>query len=278
MLLKKIFHMRGAREEDAGFGPAVHLHNPRARSRTLIVCEHASNRVPEALDGLGLDPSLLDSHIAWDPGALGLAKALAGRLDAPLVHGGLSRLVYDCNRPPDAPDAIPAVSEVHDIPGNIDLAQGARARRVAHVYRPFENRLAYAIKACAGLCLLVTVHSFTPVFRGERRSVEIGLLHGDDPRFAQAMLAGAPASNRFVTRINEPYGPEDGVAHTLNAHGVANGLLNVMLEIRNDLIATSDAQEAMAGLLAPWLAETLEGFGPSAAATAGAAPTARAVS
>lgn len=243
--------------QNSDFGPVVHVRPARSDADVIVVCEHASNRIPDGT-ALGLPPALRDNHIAWDPGALPVATALADLLDAPLVHGGISRLVYDCNRPPEAPDAIPARSESHDIPGNATLTEAGRQERIGNVYLPFRDTLAAEISSRkAALSLMVTVHSFTPVFHGRQRDVEIGLLYGTDPRFAAAMAALPPKGWRFDTRINEPYGPEDGVAHTLDVHGSANGLRNVMLEIRNDLIATADAQQQMARDLAGWITATL---------------------
>ncbi len=235
-------------------GDVLHVCPAGPEARVIVVCEHASNRIPAALNGLGLAPGLAESHIAWDPGALPVARALSERLSAPLVHGGISRLVYDCNRPPEAADAIPPVSEIHEIPGNRGLIESERQMRIAEVYDPFRASLAEEIARYRNLSLLVTVHSFTPVYRGEHRTVELGLLHGTDPRFAAAMAEAPPAGWRFDTRINEPYGPADGVTHTLDLHGPPNGLMSVMLEIRNDLIATEEDQAAMAAALGDWIA------------------------
>ena len=107
---------------------------------------------------------------------------------------------------------------------------------------------------------MVTVHSFTPVFNGVARSVEIGLLHGQDDRFARAMMAGLPENPPYDTRVNEPYAAKDGVVHTLDTHGAACGLLNVMIEVRNDLIATPDAQQSMGETLAKWIETALKRF------------------
>jgi predicted N-formylglutamate amidohydrolase len=243
---------------DQKFGQVVHVRPAGPEADVLVVCEHASNRFP-ADDAMGLSPELRNSHIAWDPGALGVAENLAERLSAPLIHGGVSRLFYDCNRPPEAHDAIPQRSETYDIPGNASLSDAARCRRVELVYYPFRDMLANEIETRReSLALLVTVHSFTPVFHGRKRDVELGILHGTDSRFALEMLAMRPPGCALDTRINEPYGPEDGVTHTLDLHGKPNKLLNVMLEIRNDLIDTADRQREMAEMLAPWIRATLE--------------------
>jgi len=240
------------------FGQAVHVTPAGAGVTTVLVCEHAVNRVPAFLDGLGLAPEDLESHIAWDPGALGVAQALARALQGLLVHGGVSRLVYDCNRPPDAPSAIPEQSETYTIPGNTGLSETDIAARVNNVYKPFSQTLSTQIAANrATLDLMVTVHSFTPVFHGHTREVEIGILHGKDSRFAKAMMTtAAQLQSPFTIRLNEPYAASDGVAHTLDAHGTANGLMNVMIEIRSDLIATPEQQTAMANHLVPWIGRT----------------------
>lgn len=210
----------------------------------VFVCEHASADMPARFGDLGISAETRNSHAAWDPGALDVARRLARRFDAPLVYGGVSRLLYDCNRSPDARDAIPPRSERHVIPGNADLSAEERERRIAEIYRPFCRALESKIETRAPKAI-VTVHSFTPVYFGEQRSVEIGLLHDRDSRLADAMLARAPASGPRMRR-NEPYGPGDGVMHTLRTHAEARGLLNVMIEIRNDLIAKREDQAAVA--------------------------------
>ena len=252
---------------DSGYGEVVRVGEAPPDADVLVICEHASNRVPAHLAGLGLAPELLESHIAWDPGALNMAEHMSEVFAAPLVSGRISRLVYDCNRPPEAEAAIPARSEIHDVPGNSGLSEDARGERVAHVYAPFRDALAAEIaRRRKALSLMVTVHSFTPVFKGEARGVEIGILHGVDDRFATAMMASRPRAGGFDIRINEPYGPEHGVAHTLDTHGAPNNLMNVMIEVRNDLIANTAAQRDMALLLSDWIRSTMEQLGTGDAA------------
>lgn len=238
------------------FGPIVDVHNGSGSPDLVLVCEHASHRVPVSLGGLGLDDVARTSHIAWDPGAMGVAERMSGLLDAPLVHGRISRLIYDCNRSPEAVDAIPVRAESVEVPGNRDLPADARAARVACVYRPFEATVRRLV-AEGPATALVTIHTFTPVWHGRPRSVEIGILHGRDPRLATAMYEVAASRSDLDVRLNEPYGTEDGVTHTIDLHGAANGLLNVMLEIRNDLVATPDEQARMGDLLTGWLRAAL---------------------
>lgn len=249
----------GAQKTDGSGDPVAQLVNPTGASPLLFVCEHASCRIPDEFEGLGLSGDLRSSHIAWDPGALQVGCHLSALMDARLVASTVSRLVYDCNRPPDAPDAVPARSERFDVPGNVGLNDRQKAERARNFYEPFRNLLAEALllqpKAMA------TVHSFTPVYLGKNRDVEIGILHGSDRRLADQMLRTAGEHTKLQVRRNEPYGEQDGVMHTLNVHAIGNGLLNVMLEIRNDLIASAQQQRDIAEMLAGWLMTALGALG-----------------
>lgn len=249
--------MSGAQMADS----PVDVVNPQGAGRVVLVCEHASSFVPAAYCDLGLDRAALAAHIAWDPGALAVALELVRLLDAPLVASRVSRLLYDCNRPPEAPSAVPQESEIYRIPGNEGLSSEARGERAARFYFPFREALAETIEthaARAGPPAIVTVHSFTPVYRGVARNVEVGILHDDDARLADAMLDAAAGATDIVVRRNEPYGPQDGVTHTLREHALPRGLANVMLEIRNDLVAGEEDARAMARRIAAWLNAALD--------------------
>lgn len=241
-------------------GDPVALENASARGRVILVCEHASRLLPKSLGTLGLSQEALASHIAWDPGALAVARRMAKSLDAALVFQRFSRLVYDCNRPPESPAAMPEKSEVFDVPGNADLDQAARDARTEALYLPFRETLADLVQsriAEGRAPVIVTMHSFTPVYFGKPREVEIGILHDADTRIADGMLAAAKTTGLYTVRRNEPYGPEDGVTHTLREHGLANGLPNVMIEVRNDLIRDEVGQGVVADYLAGLLNESL---------------------
>ncbi|MEX2519522.1 MAG: N-formylglutamate amidohydrolase [Paracoccaceae bacterium] len=215
----------------------------------VIACEHASAFIPDEFADLGLAPAARLSHIAWDPGALDIALRLSALCAAPLIAGSVSRLVYDCNRPPEAPDAIPARSEVFDVPGNRDILAADRAARAAAIHAPFHGALSNML-AAAPEAALVTVHSFTPVWHGRRRDFTLGVLHDSDARLADALLVAAADLD---PRRNAPYGPEDGVTHTLKLHALETGRLNVMLEIRSDVIVDTPSAHRFADDLAPRL-------------------------
>ncbi|GAB4359620.1 MAG: N-formylglutamate amidohydrolase [Oricola sp.] len=239
--------------------PAAEVVNPDGKAPIVLVCEHASAYVPKRMAGLGLRREDRLSHAAWDIGALAVATRLSRALDAPLVASRISRLVYDCNRPPEAPDSIPAKSELIEAPANANLSAAERQARVHEIYEPFRDLVAATIAGRApALPALVTIHSFTPVFFGVTRTVELGLLHDTDDRLACAMLAAAPAFTPLRTALNEPYGPQDGVTHTLKEHAIEKGLLNVMIEIRNDFVRDEAGVAAISDALAAIIERGLE--------------------
>ena len=228
---------------------ATEVFNADGAGEVVILCEHASHHIPARYKGLGLAEADRTSHAAWDPGARAVSLALSDALDAPLVASRVSRLVYDCNRPPEAASAMPEKSEVIVVPGNCDLTPEQRAERVDTVYTPFCQAVSDVLAARKAKDLptvLVTMHSFTPVYFGTHRAVEIGILHDSDTRPADAMLAEAPRLPQRRIARNDPYGPEDGVTHSLRLHGLENGLANVMIEVRNDLLRTPQDEAAIA--------------------------------
>lgn len=244
-------------------GEAVAVENATAGSGIVLVCEHASSLLPVSAGDLGLSAEALRSHIAWDPGALAVARLLAAKLDGTLIHQRFSRLIYDCNRPPESPAAMPEKSEIYDVPGNRDLAPADRYARTAALYVPFHDRVTREIERVVERGVrpvVVTVHSFTPVYFGKVRDVEIGILHDTDTRLADAMLEFANGGSYRVER-NSPYGPEDGVTHSLRLHAIPYGHPNVMIEVRNDLISDSAGQEIMADYLAAVIAKAVAAVG-----------------
>jgi predicted N-formylglutamate amidohydrolase len=242
-------------------GDCVAVEKPDGSSPAFIICEHASSVLPRRFGDLGLSSEALSSHIAWDPGALVVARSMSAALNATLVHQRFSRLVYDCNRPPDSPGAMPEVSEIYAIPGNQHLGAEERQARTDALYTPFHDRIRSLIRereARGQQTVIVTIHSFTPVYLGAQREVELGILHDADSRLADRMLEAAKDAPLYRTERNMPYGPEDGVTHTLELHGIANGLQNVMIEVRNDLIAEDTGQGVMADYLTGLIQRSLD--------------------
>lgn len=226
-------------------GP-VEILNQTGQGRVVLLCEHASHRIPPEFCGLGLSDADRLSHAAWDPGARNLTLELSKALDAPVVASTVSRLVYDCNRPPEAASAIPEKSELIAVPGNVGLTQAQRDARKVVAYDPFCAAVSKVVNQRRADTVIVTVHSFTPVYFGTPRTVELGLLHDEDSRLVDAMLNYVERIPHRRTERNEPYGPADGVTHSLRLHALSRGLPNVMIEVRNDLLRANEQITAMA--------------------------------
>jgi predicted N-formylglutamate amidohydrolase len=247
----------------AGEDAATIVVNPSGVSPIFLVCEHASRRIPMSLKSLGLPEKELGRHIAYDIGAEAVAREVAKRLDSTLVLQRYSRLVYDCNRPPDSPAAIPEVSELTKIPGNVGLTTLERQERIEAIYRPFHGearRLLDRRSTHGQTIFFVTIHSFTPVFKSIPRSLHVGLLFDKDRRFTDIVGPLLSEKGRFDVRYNEPYGPQDGVCHTLNVHAGVRGLPYSMIEIRNDLIESESGQLEWADRLAGVLQRAVQSF------------------
>jgi predicted N-formylglutamate amidohydrolase len=235
--------------------------NRPGQSKIVLVCEHASNHIPDAYGDLGLTDAAKLSHAAWDIGAQGLAEHLSADLDAVLVLNTVSRLVYDCNRPPLAADAMPAQSERITVPGNRDLSPAQKAQRVDTVYTPFHNAVATALQTVGPDAILVTIHSFTGVYNGQTRDTEIGLIHDDNSQLAEQMMQTADEHSPRSFCLNQPYARQHGVTHLLERHGTQNALMNVMIEVRNDLIDSDDGRRAIGKILARVLTQSLTQLG-----------------
>jgi predicted N-formylglutamate amidohydrolase len=231
---------------------AVRVTNRSGNSPFVLVCDHASNYLPAQYGTLGLPEADMLRHIAWDPGALPVAGQIARMLDATLVEAGVSRLAIDCNRPLDAPDLIPEVSETTVIPGNAGLGARQRAERIALSWQPFHDAIEALVDerlASSRETWLVSIHSFTPIYRGVSRPWEIGIIHDDDERLSAPLIAALKATKRFTIGENEPYSPADRVYFTLERHARSRGLPCAMIEIRNDEVADAAGRARWAELL-----------------------------
>ncbi len=228
-------------------GSAAELINPNGKAPIVLICEHASNFIPASLNNLGLDAEGLVSHAAWDIGAYEMACKMSELLDAPLIASRVSRLVYDCNRSPESGIGIPSKSEKVEVPGNKNLTEAQINNRIESVYKPFHELINKTIHDPKRLTLskqhvspaIITLHSFTPIYFDEVRTVEIGLLHDKDDRLAKPMMREAKKQTKLNTEFNAPYSPTDNVMHTVNEHALEQGFLNVMIEVKNDLLSNS---------------------------------------
>lgn len=225
----------------------------------LLVCDHAGRAVPVGLDRLGLPDAVFETHIAWDIGALGFAEQLAQRLGSTLIWQTYSRLVIDCNRDPDHPGAIPAVSDRVVIPGNADLSVAERGSRIAEIHAPYHARIAAEVDARLEQgrpLLMICAHSFTPVLAGEARPWHVGVLHGGRSSASEALLTLLQAEGDLVVGDNQPYAM-DGTDYTAPTHAWARGLDVIELEIRQDLLADEQGQAGFADRFARLLTKVV---------------------
>jgi predicted N-formylglutamate amidohydrolase len=220
---------------------AVRVTNPHGTSPFLLIGDHAGNLVPAALASLGLSDEELARHIGWDIGIAALGALLAARMDAAFVHQAYSRLVIDCNRAPDAIDAMPAVSDGTRIPGNQALDDASKAARVVAIHEPYHRAIGDALAARDAVgreTVLVALHSFTPAMRGEARPWQIGVLHDrGDTRFAHAFLHALQADSTLTVGDNEPY-RMDAIDYTIPRHAYP-ARPYVEIEVRQDLLGDS---------------------------------------
>jgi predicted N-formylglutamate amidohydrolase len=231
--------------------PAFETINTDGRGSAVLVCDHASERVPERLGTLGLEPDLLTDHIGWDPGAAGVARRLTAQLDCPLVLSGYSRLVIDCNRPLGHADSIAERSAGLSIPGNLGLSPSERSIRIDALFRPYHDAIAGLLdRRSHRPTLLISIHSFTPVLNGQLRPWHIGISHWRNPRLAALLLGALRRTGDFTIGDNEPYPIENHIDYTIPRHGEGRGLPSVMIEIRQDELLTSAGATAWAGRLA----------------------------
>ena len=231
--------------------PPVETINTNGISSAVLVCDHASNRVPERLGTLGLEPDLLADHIGWDPGAADVARRLAAHLNSPLVLSGYSRLVIDCNRPLGHAESIAERSAGVSIPGNLGLSPPERSIRIDALFRPYHDAIAGLLDLRSHRpTLLISIHSFTPVLNGQSRPWHIGISHWRDPRLAALLLEALRRTGDFTIGDNQPYPIENHIDYTIPRHGEDRGLPSVMIEIRQDQLRTSAGATAWAGRLA----------------------------
>ncbi len=241
---------------------AAAIVNPQGRSPFLLIGDHGGRRVPRALASLGLPDAELARHIGWDIGVTALGTALAASLDAVFIHQRYSRLVVDCNRAPDARDAMPAVSDRTVVPGNAALDMHERDARVAAIHAPYHTAIAAEIArrtADGQPTALVALHSFTPALGGVARPWHCGILHdGANDGLAGAILGALQAEPDLVVGDNEPYAM-DGIDYTVPRHAFAAGLPYVEIEVRQDLLADTAGIAAWTARLARLLpAATLD--------------------
>ncbi|MCW2246995.1 putative N-formylglutamate amidohydrolase [Azospirillum fermentarium] len=240
--------------------PPVSVLNPGSTVPVVLVCDHAGRAIPASLGRLGLAAADLDRHIAWDIGAAAVTHRLAGRFGAAAVLANYSRLVIDANRALHDPTAIPVISDEVVIPGNRAIDAHEQDRRVAALFTPYHDAIAALIaghRAAGRVPALVSVHSFTPVMRGFARPWQVGVLWDYDPRIPVPLMERLRAGGRWCVGDNEPYSGRGTLGGTVETHAIPAGLPNVLIEIRQDLIADDAGAGEWAAVLGDALAPIL---------------------
>ena len=231
----------------------VHEHG---KSRFILICDHGGRRIPRALGDLGVAAADMDRHIAWDIGAASVARLLSARLDAFAVIQVYSRLVIDCNRPLDSAGSIVSRSETTDIPGNVGVDREQAAARAREIFQPYHDRIAAELDrraASAQVPILISVHSFTPVFHASARPWHIGTLYGRDARVARLLLAAVRGEGQWNAGDNQPYAVTPTTDYAIPVHGEGRDIPHVGIEIRQDLIENEEGQSHWAERIARWL-------------------------
>mgnify|MGYP001810284156 CR=1 FL=1 len=225
----------------------------------ILLCDHASNALPPAYGSLGLPKAELERHIGYDIGAAGVTRMLAHRLGCPAVLSRFSRLLIDPNRGEDDPTLVMRLSDGAVVPGNRHADEVEIERRLALFHRPYHDAIHAEIEAALAqgvVPVLLSLHSFTPVWRGLARPWHAAVLWDSDPRFTRELIDALEAPGDLIVGDNEPY---DGALRgdCLFRHATLRGLANTLLEIRQDLIAAVEGQRAWADRLAGLLPDIL---------------------
>ena len=246
---------------DAGDPPPFDIVNPEGRASLLLVCDHASNRIPAALDNLGLEPWELQRHIAYDIGSRKLTCHLSEHLDAPAVLAGYSRLVVDLNRSLEDPSLMPEVSDGTPVPGNQGLTAAQRSERIHSLFTPYRKAIdgmLHGFRERGVVPAFVAIHSFTPEMAGFSRPWHAGILWDKDPRIPVPLMEKLRARPEgFNIGDNEPYSGKHPADYTIDHHAEAAGIPHVSIEIRQDLVDTEAGAERWASILHEALAEIL---------------------
>lgn len=221
---------------------------PGGTAPVVVSCEHASAELPDGWSWPEEDRWLLGTHWSYDIGAADLARDLAAALGCPAVLAGFSRLLIDPNRDLDKPTLYRLTAEGRPIHLNAGLTDAERARRLDTLYRPYHRRLSEAVAARPG-ALLVAMHTFTPVYEGEARHLEVGVLFDHDEALG-VHIADALAAGGLHVRLNEPYSGRHGMMFAAQSHADAHGRAAVELEVRQDLAGSPPWRRRFTGALA----------------------------
>lgn len=239
----------------------VEIYRPQGTSRILILCDHAGRYIPRRLNKLGLPDSEIARHIGWDIGIAGVVRGMADALDAQAIMQPYSRLVIDCNRTPGTPASIPVISENTEIPGNDRLLPEEARARETEIFAPYhaaitaelDRRAAAAVKT-----VLISMHSFTPVYKDVARPWHVGTLYNRHAWLAEIVFELLSEDPELIVGNNEPYMVSDEVDYSIPVHGEKRGLAHLGIEIRQDQIAEEAGQTVWAARMSDVFARAVK--------------------
>ncbi len=220
--------------------PPFRVLNGEGRAPAVLICDHASHAIPPELGGLGISHEQLTRHVGWDIGAAKLTERLSASLDAPALLAGFSRLVVDCNRAPDDPTLICEISDGLIVPGNREISDAERQRRIERYFTPYHSSVAAVVDNAltrAPQPAILSIHSFTPRMKGRDRPWHTGILWNNDGRLALPLIQALREEPGMVVGDNEPYSGRSQAGYSIREHGERRGLPHVLVEVRQDLIS-----------------------------------------
>ncbi|QTD56308.1 N-formylglutamate amidohydrolase [Parasphingorhabdus cellanae] len=213
----------------------------------LVVVDHASNHVPPDID-LGIDPALLEDHIAYDIGVANIARYMAESPGYLSILGTVSRLVVDLNRYPDEDGVVPKHSDGVEIPGNI-IDQSEKAARLDRFFHPYHDRVAALIRDLDPV-LTLFLHSFTPKLRTDHADVrpwQVGVLYNEYD-VASRLAIQLLEQEELVVGDQQPYSGKDLHA-TMKRQAEDIGKPYTEIEIRQDMVSEETGQRRFAEIL-----------------------------
>ena len=208
----------------------------RKKKRILFIADHASNYIPKSLDNLGLNKNLFNTHIAYDLGIKELCINLSKLLKSKFITGEYSRLIIDLNRGLSDPTLIPEIVDRKIIPKNIKLSKNEKRNRISEVYNRYHNNIKRTIKS-DHITILISLHSFNPIFKNKKRNIHFGILSNQDRRLSNYIITEMRQRGLKVGD-NEPY-EGNLIGDTMYKHGLKNNLYHTLIEVRNDLLSSS---------------------------------------
>ncbi|MEM7545139.1 MAG: N-formylglutamate amidohydrolase [Pseudomonadota bacterium] len=238
--------------------PPVEICHAQAASPFLLLCEHAGQAVPQALNGLGLPDGAIDRHIGWDIGAEALARAISDHLSCPLIIQRYSRLVIDCNRPPGSESSVPEISDGVRVPGNAGLSAREHTQRRQAIFDPMNDAITTILDAHRRQAVFA-IHSYTKHFQGQERPWDAGFLARRDTETAEVLMASISSSApELKLALNQPYQIEDASDWFIPHHAETRGVRHTLIEVRNDHLTDQAGVTRWADLLADAIRSVLE--------------------